>query len=127
MSARKDRPMSRVLRSPDTELLDLLREAEVAEWATAKAEAAWHQLDTGEPGHEAAQRRAYAADQAFRLVLDRVCALPARTEQGKAAKARLMQILNVHVLPDGSLDQEASAFMRVAHSLSLDLAGPLLR
>jgi hypothetical protein len=111
--------------SPDAALLDLMMQIEIADREADRLGALFCHMRESDALYEKTKQQSDAADEIVFGLVQRACSIPARTEQGRSAKARLMQCFNTSLKLDGVLDTN-DLFMLVAHSLSLDLAGPPL-
>lgn len=102
--------------SPDAALLTLMRQIEMAE---ERHDRVLSLSSAMKPDTD----KAY--DELHHLVRQ-ACAVPAKTDEGKVAKARLFQSFNCYIGDDGTMQEDTDIMIQIAHSLSIDLAGPPL-
>jgi hypothetical protein len=120
-----------IIESPDAALLALAHQLEVADQAAYRLAVLLSSLPEGDTFYTEIDHRWEEADQVIDDLVNRICATPALTEQGKIVKARSMQYLDVDepVLPDGKFDM-IDRSKRIGMSLAIDIGGkvqPLTR
>jgi hypothetical protein len=112
--------------SPDAFLMNLMRQIEIADRRFERAVEVSSTIIDGDALHKEMKIETDAAYEELHDLVSQACSVPARTDEGKIAKARLFQSFNCYIDDNGSMHKDTDIMIHIAHSLSLDLAGPPL-